>query len=121
MTGGGRRWENRTVDGVGGVRRVAHTDDALWLMKLVRRTWSSSAGVSCEAGKQRCARRAAACSGARGAARAGAARRGRGGRSGRLQLLSPKWASVVHGIDQGAGLVDRELLGAGGTSAWVPP
>ena len=47
----------------------------------------SKHGVSCEAGKQRRARRTAACGGARGAAGARAARRGRGSRSGRLQLL----------------------------------
>ena len=51
----------------------------------------------------------------------GAAQRGRGGRSGRLRLLRPEETSVVHGIDQGAGLVDRDLLGAGGTSEWVTP
>ena len=81
----------------------------------------SKHGVSCEAGKQRHARRVAARIGARGTAGRGAAQRGRGGGSGRLQLLSPEWASVVHRIDQGAGLVDRELVGAGGTSAWVSP
>ena len=34
------RGKSGTVDGVGGGRRAAPTDDALWLMKIVRRTWS---------------------------------------------------------------------------------
>ena len=34
------RGKSGTVDGVGGGRRAAPTDDALWLMKIVRRAWS---------------------------------------------------------------------------------
>ena len=32
-----------------------------------------------------------------------------------VQLLSPEETSLVHGIDQGAGLVDRDLIGVGGS------
>jgi hypothetical protein len=74
LTEGGRRWENGTENGVGGGRRAAHTDDALWLMKIVRQPacLRSSAGVSCEAGKQRHARREAARAARRGVGRPGA-------------------------------------------------